>query len=130
MAITVGSSTITVNSGAVMADPPGTAGLFFNRAWVKFTSTGTIVINGSGGVSSLTDNAVGDYTVNFSTAMTDTNYAGSVSINWETGNIHVAQFYITTTTYARVITGDAFRSGAYASTLLDIGSFVMVDIIR
>ena len=75
MAITVGSSTITVNSGAVMADPPGTAGLYFTRLWVSFNGTGTISVNGSGGVVSLTDHGVGDYSVNFSTAMSDANYA-------------------------------------------------------
>ena len=36
--------------------------------------TGTPAISGSGNVSSLTDNAVGDWTVNFTTAMPDANY--------------------------------------------------------
>ena len=76
MSITVGSSTITVNSGAVMADPPGTAGLFFARAWVNFNGTGTVAIRGSGGVSSVSDHTTGVYSVNFSTAMSDANYCG------------------------------------------------------
>ena len=74
MSITVGSSTITVNSGAVMADPPGTAGLFFARAWVNFNGTGTVAIRASGNVSSITDVGPGDYTVNFTTNITDANY--------------------------------------------------------
>ena len=45
------------------------------RAWVNFNGTGTVAIRGSGNVSSITDNAAGIYTVNFTTAMTDTNYA-------------------------------------------------------
>jgi len=45
------------------------------RAWVNFNGTGTIAIRGSGNVSSIGDNGTGDYTVNFSTAMPDTNYA-------------------------------------------------------
>jgi hypothetical protein len=45
------------------------------RAWVNFNGTGTVAINGSGNVSSITDNGTGDYTVNFTTAMPDTNYA-------------------------------------------------------
>ena len=81
MAITIGTSTITVNSGAVMADPPGTAGLFFARAWVHFNGTGTLSIRASGGVSSITDNSAGNYTMNFSTAMTDTNYSVVGSAN-------------------------------------------------
>jgi hypothetical protein len=44
------------------------------RAWVNFNGTGTVAIRGSGNVSSITDNNTGYYTVNFSTAMTDTVY--------------------------------------------------------
>jgi hypothetical protein len=49
------------------------------KAWVNFNGTGTVAIRGSGNVSSITDNGTGDYTVNFTNAMTDANY--SVSIN-------------------------------------------------
>ena len=75
MAITIDTSTITVNSGAVMADPPGTAGLFFARAWVNFNGTGTPAVVAGGNASTITDHAAGDYTVNFTTAMSDINYA-------------------------------------------------------
>jgi hypothetical protein len=49
------------------------------RAWVNFNGTGTVAIRGSGNVSSITDNGTGDYTVNFTTAMADVNYAPVVS---------------------------------------------------
>jgi hypothetical protein len=45
------------------------------RAWVNFNGTGTVAIRGSGNVSSITDNGTADYTINFTTAMPDTNYA-------------------------------------------------------
>lgn len=45
------------------------------RAWVDFNGTGTVAINGSGNVSSITDNGTGDYTVNFTTALVDANYS-------------------------------------------------------
>jgi hypothetical protein len=45
------------------------------RAWVNFNGTGTVAIRASGNVSSITDNNVGDYTVNFTTAMPDANYS-------------------------------------------------------
>ena len=45
------------------------------RAWVNFNGTGTVAIRASGNVSSITDNGVGNYTVNFTTAMPDANYA-------------------------------------------------------
>jgi hypothetical protein len=45
------------------------------RAWVNFNGTGTVAIRASGNVSSITDNGTGDYNVNLTTAMPDTNYA-------------------------------------------------------
>jgi hypothetical protein len=44
------------------------------RAWVNFDSTSTISIIGSGNVSSITDDGVGNYTVNFATAMPSATY--------------------------------------------------------
>jgi hypothetical protein len=49
------------------------------RAWVNFDGTGTVAIRESGNVTSITDNATGDYTVNFTTAMPDNNYAAVVT---------------------------------------------------
>lgn len=56
------------------------------RAWVNFNGTGTVAIRASGNVSSITDNATGQYTVNFTTAMPDANYSvcgGASSSNCE-----------------------------------------------
>lgn len=55
----------------------GNAPSFSARAWVNFNGTGTVAIRASGNVSSITDNGVGDYTVNFTTAMPDANYSVS-----------------------------------------------------
>ena len=44
------------------------------RAWVNFNGTGTVAIRASFNVSSITDNGTGDYTVNFTNAMSDANY--------------------------------------------------------
>jgi len=44
-------------------------------AWVNFDGTGTPAIRASYNVSSITDNGTGDYTVNFTNALTDTNYS-------------------------------------------------------
>jgi len=49
------------------------------KAWVNFNGTGTVAIRAAGNVSSITDNGTGDYTVNFTTAMTDINYSFIVS---------------------------------------------------
>ena len=53
----------------------GTAPVYACRAWVNFNGTGTVAIRSSGNVSSITDNNTGDYTVNFTTAMPDADYA-------------------------------------------------------
>jgi hypothetical protein len=42
---------------------------------VNFNGTGTVAIRASYNVSSITDNGTGDYTVNFTTALADANYA-------------------------------------------------------
>ena len=52
----------------------GTTPLYACRAWVNFNGTGTVAIQASGNVSSVTDNGVGDYTVNFAVAMPHVNY--------------------------------------------------------
>lgn len=46
------------------------------KAFVNFDGTGTVAIRDSFNVSSITDNGVGDYTVNFTNAMPDANYSG------------------------------------------------------
>ena len=48
-----------------------------NKAWVNFFGDGTVSISADGNVSTITDNATGDYTINFSNALTDVNYAAS-----------------------------------------------------
>lgn len=53
----------------------GSAPIYACRAWVNFNGTGTVAIRASGNVSSITDNGVGNYTVNFTTAMPDANYS-------------------------------------------------------
>jgi len=74
----------------VAMNASGIAPMFACRAWVNFNGTGTVAIRASGNVSSITDNGVGDYTVNFTTAMQDTNYCfqalslATASLIWDT----------------------------------------------
>ena len=75
--ISLTSPTLTtpnINS-AQIPTVSGTAPLYMCRAWVNFNGTGTVAIRASGNVTSITDNGTGDYTVNFTTAMSDANYA-------------------------------------------------------
>lgn len=55
----------------------GSAPVYAARAWVNFNGTGTPAVRAGGNVSSITDNGTGDYTVNFTTAMPDADYAVS-----------------------------------------------------
>jgi hypothetical protein len=52
-----------------------TAGGNAVKAWVNFNGTGTVAIRASYNVTSITDNGTGNYTVNFTTALPDANYA-------------------------------------------------------
>jgi hypothetical protein len=56
------------------------------KAWVNFNGTGTVAIRASFNVSSITDNGTGKYTVNFTTAMPDTNYCPVVGGDFNQGS--------------------------------------------
>jgi hypothetical protein len=75
MAVTLNANDITMGSGSVIENPTGTASGYLCRAWVNFQGNGTVTIRGSNNVSSITDGGVGRYTLNFTTAMPDANYA-------------------------------------------------------
>ena len=81
----------------------GSAPMYACRAWVNFNGTGTVAIRASGNVSSITDNGTGDYTVNFTTAMQDANYAlvATVSHNWVDVNSSLRSVVERDTTGAR-----------------------------
>jgi len=86
----------------------GSAPMYACRAWVNFNGTGTVAIRASGNVSSITDNGAGDYTVNFTTAMPDANYAmsGSGEDRDGTGDVLIARMNggTKTTTACRIKT--------------------------
>jgi hypothetical protein len=108
---TLTSPTLTTPNidSAQFATVSGTAPIYPCRAWVNFNGTGTVAIRASGNVSSITDNGVGDYTVNFTTAMPDANFSGSCSTAFASGNNgandSVAQIYECNTAFAKVAIG-------------------------
>lgn len=65
-----------------------------NQAWVNFNGTGTVAIRASYNVSSITDNGVGDYTVNFTNWMVDANFAVSLAYSAEVGGTQHAVGFI------------------------------------
>ena len=95
------------------------------RAWVNFDGTAVTIGSGraNGNVNSITDNGTGDYTINFTNAMPDANYAAiaTCSQNDSAGRIAVVFNYLTTS--VKVGTRDA------AFALFD-ASIVNVAIFR
>lgn len=50
------------------------------KAWVNFDGTGVVGIRASRNVSSITDNGVGDYTINFTTAFSSVDYGYALGV--------------------------------------------------
>ena len=74
------------------------------RAWVNFNGTGTVAIRAAYNVTSITDNGEGLYTVNFTTAMPDANYA-VVMCGRPTSNLIQAMYIPSTDLVATYGTG-------------------------
>ena len=100
MAGTIIVDTITDGSGNTTSATSAIRGSA--KAWVNYNGT-VQSIRASYNVSSVTRNAAGDYTVNFTTGMTDTNYVTVIG-------------YADTNT--GTVAGKVFTSGGYNGTLL------------
>ena len=115
----------TAGTAPTFKDGNGTETGTLCRAWVSFNGTGTVAINASFNISSITDNGTGNYTLNFTTALPDANYAMSGSTLPTTGSdrlmvVSEATSGLTpvkTTTQLKVITGGsgASTSSGYVS---------------
>ncbi len=95
------------------------------RAWVNFNGTGTVAIRASGNVTSITDSGVGDYTVNFTTAMPDANYsaiAESAISTANTANDTIAQSTVSTSS-SRVLTNNPVNAASVDSALVHVAIF-------
>lgn len=80
------TSQLVIENGVALvpptiADVNGVTIGAFCRAWVNFNGQGTVTINNSFNVSSVSDNGVGAYTINMINAMPDITYAcvGTIS---------------------------------------------------
>lgn len=112
----------------------GTAPIYVARAWVNFNGVGVIGIRESGNVTSVSDNGIGNYTVNFTTALPDSNYAVGYTVDCDSDNIN--QFQVTaaprtiylqqdlqTTTTSRVFAG---ANSATTPGLIDFRSVRLI----
>ncbi len=73
------------------------------KAWVNFNGSGSVARRDNFNVSSITDNGSGDYTINFASNMSNSNYAAVVSHNHglpANGGSNTRQIGLTGTTYS------------------------------
>ena len=95
---TITTGTITTAKVTTIQDASGSNGstpeqVFQGRAkaWVNFNGEGTIAIRDSFNVSSITDEAVGVYTVNIDTDMANVNYCAVVTSGYSSNDIQTSQ---------------------------------------
>ena len=102
------------------------------RAWVNFNGTGTVAIRESGNVSSITDNGTADYTINFTTAMPDTNYHASGSMSATPGSAYAGSISLFTQGTTEVApTTSAFRiTTANGNNALVDPKYVCLSVFR
>ena len=81
---TLSSDPVTFYKPNVVLSPALVGGMLC-RAWVNFNGTGTVAIRAAYNVTSITDNGVGNYTVNFTNAMPDANYV-ALALSGESTN--------------------------------------------
>jgi len=92
------------------------------KAWVNFNGQGTVAIRDSFNVSSITDNGTGVYTINYSTTMSNSNYATVVGSDVP-GNTHTGRsvLYSRSTTSIKLYTSQS--SGGYDGSDNNIAIF-------
>ena len=84
--------------------------------WVNFNGTGTVAIRDSYNVSSITDNGVGDYTLNFQTALANANYAASGTCGGAAGGYVVTEGSSTNT---KTTSAFQFRTANFSTIGVD-----------
>ena len=120
--------TIDASQNATLAGAFTTVGgypAYQCRAWVNFNGTGTVAIRASGNVSSITDNGVGNYTVNFVNAMVDANHSAVANMKVADSTATAANLvvpylisYLTTSVRLLAIDAATFRDTALNSVAI------------
>ena len=124
----LGASSLQIDS-ATLGSQSGSAPMFAARAWVNWNGS-TNGIRSSGNISSITKNSTGNYTLNFSTAQTDANYASVATLRsadnttLNTGNRLLVSFITYATSSVTVITHEA------ANNVFQDPTFISASIFR
>lgn len=131
--LSVGTIQSNTTSPPTINNSAGTAIGTFCRAWVNFNGTGTVAIRASFNVTSITDNNTGDYTVNFTTAMSDANYTALLtSVGASTNEmsrivgikgVTASGATTKTTTQLNVISGQGWAAGLLDNAEMNVAIF-------
>ena len=124
------------NTPPVIKDLNGTECGQFCRAWVNFNGTGpSASIRDSFNVSSVTDNAIGDYTITFTNAVINSNYCTQISATDDGTGSNMANGYsygawkrgpnsvVFTTSSARIQLGYPTNTSLYDQTHIMVTVF-------
>ena len=108
------------DDGITFPDSSQITGGYTAKAWVNFNGTGTVAIRASGNVTSITDNGTGDYTVNFTSSISDNNYSSYGSAGSQDATLwdRIMSPYQSSTTFCRIRTtasNGAIQDVGYAS---------------
>lgn len=118
-------STLRVNTlqNAAGTSDPAISGAA--KAWVNFNGTGTVAIRASFNVTSITDNGTGDYTVNFTNALTDANYSVVVTSGGQvtTDRTILATAYALATGLVKVNAAISTNAAYYDPTIMSVAVF-------
>ena len=108
------------NAGGTKTVPADTVVDGSAKAWVNFNGTGTVAIRRAFNVSSITDNGTGDYTVNFTNAMSDANFAAASNNNANGGSM--PQQAKTSSSYRLLTLNSGYVATDYANNDVSIFS--------
>ena len=109
--------------------PATLTGQYAAKAWVNFNGTGTVAIRESANVTSITDIGTGTYTVNFTTAMLDANYAVA-GFSTFAANDAPASAFSAGSLYAPTTTSTTIKSSNTTSGGTQDSPYVNVSITR
>ena len=109
--------TVTTLSDGSVSVPTNTVVNGSAKAWVNFNGTGTIAARDSFNVASLTDNGAGDYTVSFSNAMANVNFAylvtkSNVAVNTATAQTDIFASRTVSSARTAIIENSTFTDSA------------------
>lgn len=125
-----GNVTGNADTATKLSTTTGSAPAYACRAWVNFDgtrdTTGAVstantnrLIRASGNVASVLRNSVGDYTVNFATAMADANYCVVATNNGKSGTSNPSPTGVNTQTTSGFRISTALINAGNANTLYD-----------